>query len=91
MEDNQSIDWMAGLAKEQASRGSVLVLINNTHNNEHDGDIVVSMCLKGRVPPSTARCSRTGSKRPVVERRLQPARRSGTSCNVEIRSPSPPL
>ena len=38
----------------QASRGSVLVF-NTTHNNEHYGNIVVYMRLKGRVPPSTAR------------------------------------
>lgn len=45
---------MAGPAKKQASRGSVLVF-NTTHNNEHYGNIVVYMRLKGRVPPSTAR------------------------------------
>jgi uncharacterized damage-inducible protein DinB len=38
----------------QASRGSVLVF-NTTHNNEHYGNIVVYMRLKGHVPPSTAR------------------------------------
>jgi len=37
-----------------ASRGSVLVF-NTTHNNEHYGNIVVYMRLKGHVPPSTAR------------------------------------
>jgi uncharacterized damage-inducible protein DinB len=35
-------------------RGSVL-LFNMTHNNEHYGNIIVYMRLKGRVPPSTAR------------------------------------
>lgn len=45
---------MVGPAKKQASRGSVLVF-NTTHNNEHYGNIVVYMRLKGRVPPSTAR------------------------------------
>jgi uncharacterized damage-inducible protein DinB len=45
---------MAGPAKKQASRGSVLVF-NTTHNNEHYGNIVVYMRLKGLVPPSTAR------------------------------------
>ena len=45
---------MIGPAKNQASRGSVLVF-NTTHNNEHYGNIVVYMRLKGRVPPSTAR------------------------------------
>ena len=45
---------MLGPAKKQTSRGSVLVF-NTTHNNEHYGNIVVYMRLKGRVPPSTAR------------------------------------
>jgi uncharacterized damage-inducible protein DinB len=38
----------------EASRGSVLVF-NTTHNNEHYGNLVVYMRLKGHVPPSTAR------------------------------------
>jgi uncharacterized damage-inducible protein DinB len=38
----------------ESSRGSVLVF-NTTHNNEHYGNIVVYMRLKGHVPPSTAR------------------------------------
>jgi uncharacterized damage-inducible protein DinB len=38
----------------QAGRGAVL-LFNTTHNNEHYGNIVVYMRLKGHVPPSTAR------------------------------------
>ena len=38
----------------QAGRGAVLVF-NTTHNNEHYGNIVVYMRLRGRVPPSTAR------------------------------------
>ena len=38
----------------QASRGSVLVF-NTTHNNEHYGNLVVYLRLKGIVPPSTAR------------------------------------
>ena len=45
---------MIGPAKKQASRGSVLVF-NTAHNNEHYGNIVVYMRLKGHVPPSTAR------------------------------------
>jgi len=36
------------------SRGAVL-LFNTTHNNEHYGNVVVYMRLKGHVPPSTAR------------------------------------
>ncbi len=36
------------------TRGAVL-MFNTTHNNEHYGNIVVYMRLKGHVPPSTAR------------------------------------
>ena len=50
----KSLITMAGPAKKQASRGSVLVF-NTAHNNEHYGNIVVYMRLKGHVPPSTAR------------------------------------
>jgi len=35
-------------------RGAVLTF-NTTHNNEHYGNIVVYMRLRGHVPPSTAR------------------------------------
>jgi uncharacterized damage-inducible protein DinB len=45
---------IAGPNKNQASRGSVLVF-NTTHNNEHYGNIIVYLRLKGLVPPSTAR------------------------------------
>jgi len=45
---------MAGPNGGQASRGSVLVF-NTTHNNEHYGNLVVYLRLKGLVPPSTAR------------------------------------
>jgi uncharacterized damage-inducible protein DinB len=40
--------------KTHAGRGAVL-LFNTTHNNEHYGNIVVYLRLKGHVPPSTAR------------------------------------
>jgi uncharacterized damage-inducible protein DinB len=49
-----SLVTMIGPAKKQASRGSVLVF-NTAHNNEHYGNIVLYMRLKGHVPPSTAR------------------------------------
>ena len=39
-------------------RGAILTF-NTTHNNEHYGNIVVYMRLKGRVPPSTARAQRS--------------------------------
>lgn len=38
----------------QTLRGAILIF-NTTHNNEHYGNIVVYMRLKGHVPPSTAR------------------------------------
>jgi uncharacterized damage-inducible protein DinB len=37
-----------------ATRGGVLIF-NTAHNNEHYGNIVVYMRLKGHVPPSTGR------------------------------------
>ena len=42
---------------QQTARGSVLVF-NTTHNNEHYGNMVLYMRLKGRTPPSTARVGR---------------------------------
>jgi uncharacterized damage-inducible protein DinB len=39
---------------QESGRGAVLIF-NTTHNNEHYGNIVVYMRLKGHVPPSTAR------------------------------------
>ncbi|PYQ73840.1 MAG: DinB family protein [Acidobacteria bacterium] len=46
---------IAGLGNKptQTIRGVVL-MFNTTHNNEHYGNIVVYMRLKGHVPPSTA-------------------------------------
>jgi len=52
-----SLITMAGPEKKQASRGSVLVF-NTAHNNEHYGNLVVYMRLKGHVPPSTARAQK---------------------------------
>jgi uncharacterized damage-inducible protein DinB len=49
---------MSGQGNPQAARGSVLVF-NTAHNNEHYGNMVVYMRLKGHVPPSTA-----GAQRP---------------------------
>ena len=45
---------IAGPKPGQAGRGSVLIF-NTTHNNEHYGNVIVYMRLKGHVPPSTAR------------------------------------
>ena len=36
------------------TRGQVL-MFNTTHNNEHYGNVVVYMRLRGKIPPSTAR------------------------------------
>jgi uncharacterized damage-inducible protein DinB len=52
---NQAMKVAApGGVNAQASRGSVLVF-NTAHNNEHYGNMIVYLRLKGVVPPSTAR------------------------------------
>jgi uncharacterized damage-inducible protein DinB len=51
---NQLVKIAGPNTGSQAARGAVL-LFNTTHNNEHYGNIVVYMRLKGHVPPSTAR------------------------------------
>ena len=50
----QMVPVAAGSAKTETARG-MLLMFNTTHNNEHYGNIVVYMRLKGHVPPSTAR------------------------------------
>ena len=40
-----------------SARGALLVF-NTAHNNEHYGNLIVYMRLKGHVPPSTARIQR---------------------------------
>jgi len=45
----------------QTGRGSILIF-NTTHNNEHYGNIVVYMRLRGYVPPSTARAQQQQKK-----------------------------
>jgi len=42
-------------------RGAVL-MFNVTHNNEHYGNIVVYLRLKGQTPPSTARARQQQTK-----------------------------
>jgi uncharacterized damage-inducible protein DinB len=37
------------------TRRGAMLMFNTTHNNEHYGNIIVYLRLKGRVPPSTAR------------------------------------
>jgi uncharacterized damage-inducible protein DinB len=51
---NQQVKVAGPGGGSEGGRGSVL-LFNMTHNNEHYGNIIVYMRLKGRVPPSTAR------------------------------------
>jgi uncharacterized damage-inducible protein DinB len=51
---NQLVKITGPSSGSQAARGAVLVF-NTTHNNEHYGNVVVYMRLKGHVPPSTAR------------------------------------
>ena len=48
---------MPGAKPSEAARGAVL-FFNTTHNNEHYGNMVVYMRLKGHVPPSTARTAK---------------------------------
>ena len=42
-------------AQRHAGGSGAVLVFNTTHNNEHYGNMVVYMRLKGRVPPSTAR------------------------------------
>ena len=51
---NQQVKVAGPGGGREAGRGSVL-LFNTAHNNEHYGNIIVYMRLKGRIPPSTAR------------------------------------
>jgi uncharacterized damage-inducible protein DinB len=51
---SQPIKTPAQGGPRDATRGGVLIF-NTAHNNEHYGNIIVYLRLKGRVPPSTAR------------------------------------
>ena len=53
---SQPVSMQAGVGMGPAKtvRGAILIF-NTTHNNEHYGNVVVYMRLRGRVPPSTAR------------------------------------
>jgi uncharacterized damage-inducible protein DinB len=57
---NQSVKMapQPGAPTPTSVRGAVL-MFNVTHNNEHYGNLVVYMRLRGRVPPSTARAQRS--------------------------------
>jgi uncharacterized damage-inducible protein DinB len=56
---NQPVQMAPGVGMGPAKtvRGAIL-MFNTTHDNEHYGNIVVYMRLKGHVPPSTARALR---------------------------------
>jgi len=47
--------------KTPTTRGAVL-MFNTTHDNEHYGNIVLYLRLKGKVPPSTARAQAPPAK-----------------------------
>jgi uncharacterized damage-inducible protein DinB len=52
----QALVKVAAPSTEQTPRGMVL-MFNTAHNEEHYGNLVVYMRLKGHVPPSTARAN----------------------------------
>jgi uncharacterized damage-inducible protein DinB len=49
-----SLSEMVAAGQAQAPRGAILIQ-NASHNNEHYGNLVTYMRLKGLVPPSTER------------------------------------
>lgn len=51
---NQAVKVSGPGGASQTTRAQVL-MFNTTHNNEHYGNVVVYLRLKGIVPPSTAR------------------------------------
>jgi uncharacterized damage-inducible protein DinB len=55
-----AITKVLGSKPSETTRGAIL-FFNTTHNNEHYGNIVVYMRMKGHVPPSTARAE-SGTK-----------------------------
>jgi uncharacterized damage-inducible protein DinB len=50
----QTLVQLTGPKTTQTPRG-IALLFNTTHNQEHYGNLVVYLRLKGHVPPSTAR------------------------------------
>ena len=55
---NEAVKTPGPNGERDTTRGAVLVF-NTTHNNEHYGNMIVYMRLKGHVPPSTARTQQT--------------------------------
>jgi len=43
-----------GMAPKTATTRGAVLIFNTTHNNEHYGNMVLYLRLKGKVPPSTA-------------------------------------
>ncbi|HYM59588.1 MAG TPA: DinB family protein [Thermoanaerobaculia bacterium] len=58
---SQSLDAPASLGKQQTTKGHALIF-NLAHDNEHYGNLVTYLRLKGIVPPSTARAKAASSK-----------------------------
>jgi uncharacterized damage-inducible protein DinB len=54
---------LPGSSGGESPRGAVLIF-NVAHNNEHDGNVVTYLRLKGHVPPSTERAQ--APKKPVA-------------------------
>jgi len=54
----QPVKLTVGGAALDTTRGAILTF-NTAHNNEHYGNVVVYMRLKGHVPPSTERAQQT--------------------------------
>ena len=52
---------MMGPGAGKTGRG-MLLMFNTTHNNEHYGNLIVYLRLKGHVPPSTARAAAAAKK-----------------------------
>lgn len=51
------VETNAGMPPANTVRGAILTF-NTAHNNEHYGNMVLYMRLKGHVPPSTSRTQR---------------------------------
>ena len=57
----QMVKVVGGGTTTETARG-MLLMFNTTHNNEHYGNVVVYLRLKGHVPPSTARAAAAAKK-----------------------------
>ena len=53
--DAVTLNGFPGMNPKTATTRGAVLLFNTTHNNEHYGNVVVYMRLKGKVPPSSAR------------------------------------